>query len=1643
MRGFGCYIVLILLGINAIVGQHTIIFDYPKVDNDSILIARIKENAPAGSRVIAFHARYEVYMDGLPQISYVIIGEDSLSFTTNGSRVVTLENPLRKQLGESYSIVLIALYETESSTSHARLDIKVIVSKENLQTPYFPSESFDADVSRHANVGTNVTTIHADDDDEEEYNARVKYHLTSADEGIDLFNIDETTGVVTTRQELLTARNSYTLTVTASDFGSPIRSKTADLTIHVKNISEVQQITTDALNRTTMRVCWREPLFGNAYGYEIIYFLKSRPNAKKKILLYVTPDGNQRPPRKPSLIVKNDLVFMCFNLDDLISWETYSLELKAFNSQERGVASKLDFQMEVDVCIQKPCVNGRCEMLHESPGYRCICTGGYTGVSCNVFNPCSLNPCNGQGTCKVLSNFHFECNCYDGYYGSDCAFENHCVLQRPCRNGGTCTNDSTLSYRCLCPQGYYGENCQFPDPCVSGYCLNGATCVNITLTSVVCECPDGYSSERCDIFDWCSLRPCEHGGVCENINKNTTAIKPDELAENNYRCRCPSGFSGPHCQYYVPCDTNICENGGQCIVAHKTKQCLCPDGFYGIRCQYEQYFPCANHWCYHGGIANSIDGQCICDCELGRYGPHCEHMNLCKALSPCHSERTVGCLNTSNSDYYCRCMPEWAGENCTEINSCHPDPCKNDAKCVIDYSNIAKYSCVCPQFYHGPNCEYFEDSPCIGHSCLNGATCKDIDGTTYECLCPEDYYGEMCARYDKCNTKPCLNGGLCVTKEEGEYECECIHGASGKNCEHYNPCFSQPCVHDGMCRNVSATEYMCDCPPTYCGKHCENITTCSTNHCIHGKCIVEGDICDGVFSCECTAGYTGRLCGEEIDPCYSNPCNHNSSCQRRGRGSFDCTCSSGFTGTLCQTKRNCTSEKTIGRYGVFNWPSTAHGSTVSLPCEAMSPDSPIPRASRTCYIDHGGMLYWGTEIPDKCKKVTVTKNIANSEIQRLQDNDIGTKEEIEELFDVVYYLQMYSTNDLEVAHKLLRLIDDVMNLEEEAFVANDIGTKSRDFIDMFVSHVKLPPDSGGTLTISFHNIKMKIHDVRYVDVMNGLEYSPGGGTISIKVPGSAFAMARRRGSADAFRVSFIYYKTSKLFKSHLPVQGPASEVIAASINDTFVTGLEDCVEYILPYMTAKGGQSCVFWDDVDHMWSKEGVHLMTELDKGMKCCSRHLTNFAILLEVDARPVEMGHHEYILTVLSYAGSALSILGLFLTFLTYILFRSLNREKTGQILIQLCFSMLLMNILFIVASDKNHVVSDHVCLGVSVALHFFVLSTLLWMSVEAYNMYKMLVQVFGVHEGLFLVKRLLFAWGLPCIPVGVAVGTDYLLYNHEGNFCRLSGRNPIIYYATYIAPACLIIFCNLIIFIILTKVLIRPKLDRKTGQKNISLTQVRGIMAVLVLLGVSWILGIFAIGEAKVAISYAFVITNSLQGFCIFVFQCSLNPEARAAWSQLIKTGTFKKYRGKTPVTSTAASQSGTTNNTKVRDTDYCIVSEKCESPFKGNDILAKAMATEISPETPEQLRNQAFDPDESCETPKIDNRLGNGRASLKTFSNGVTTNGMTSTPIKPKKELTQNGTGHQKGPNENGHSPVKGKYDPKMFLDDVRFESTQL
>ncbi|XP_037528981.1 adhesion G protein-coupled receptor E2 [Rhipicephalus sanguineus] len=846
---------------------------------------------------------------------------------------------------------------------------------------------------------------------------------------------------------------------------------------------------------------------------------------------------------------------------------------------------------------------------------------------------------------------------------------------------------------------------------------------------------------------------------------------------------------------------------------------------------------------------------------------------------------------------------------------------------------------------------------CLMNVCKHGS-CEATDARPgYRCLCDPGFYGEACEHFDPCSENPCKTFGTCVNTGHGEYRCDCFTGFSGRNCSDFNPCLLKPsaCLHGGVCQSNASHMFTCHCVNGYYGKTCHQFDPCFSSPCLHGaRCLNESDV---KFSCQCMPGYAGNLCEQNINECLSSPCKNRGECED-GINSFTCHCPPGYGGPLCEMRDTCPEELQQTDKGPFHWQPTAHGSVAKVECPygAYNPASEYKYARRKCRLLPSGQTGWMKVSAQHCryKSFQTAENIT-SELEFLtHDPSNISPEQLQSFADKIEPVVEYAIKDIKIAQAMIHVISNFLALNDSVIEEGDAKgmavEKLVSVVERFTSEVVLGP---GALIIENENLVVKAvawspkllsqgqdflsfslrsngDHYLHEDFSGDGDEQENGDNIVITIPFEALSMAINSSllaSGEPYRpihevekgprIAFISYRNDKFFRParHSPgsLVSAGQVVLSAKIGDSKIENLTEPLVYSYPTYNAER-RICAFWDERRKEWSTAGI-TTNKSGNVTVCTSTHMTAFSLLLDPLPGMVTARHHYRILSLISYVGCIMSVVGLFFTILTYALFRCLNKDRSGKILLNLCSAMLLLNVSFLVGSLHERFPRLELCLGTAVATHYFLLACLAWMGVEASNMYQMLVHVFATSETCFMLKRILVAWGIPAVVVGTCLAIDLEPYRNRDDYCVISSKNQFIYYIAFLGISCFILFVNLLVFIMVTRVLFKPRMAEANTSKSanhnscsasspssaaanppITAAQVRGAFTVMTLLGVTWIFGLFAVGEAKTVFQYVFCVCNSMQGFLIFVVRVLQYPEARASWAQLVTTGTFKKHRG---------------------------------------------------------------------------------------------------------------------------------------------------
>lgn len=299
-------------------------------------------------------------------------------------------------------------------------------------------------------------------------------------------------------------------------------------------------------------------------------------------------------------------------------------------------------------------------------------------------------------------------------------------------------------------------------------------------------------------------------------------------------------------------------------------------------------------------------------------------------------------------------------------------------------------------------------------------------------------------------------------------------------------------------------------------------------------------------------------------------------------------------------------------------------------------------------------------------------------------------------------------------------------------------------------------------------------------------------------------------------LQLLVFRNGRLFRSHgnasrPGVAGPgkrrgvATPVIFAGTSGCGVGNLTEPVAVSLRHW-AEGVEPVAAWwsQEGSGGWSSEGCQLRSSQPNVSSLHCQHLGNVAVLMELSAFPREAGGPGVGLHPVVYPCTALLLLCLFSTIITYILNHSCIHvsRKSWHMLLNLCFHMAMTSAVF--AGGITLTNYQMACQAVGITLHYSSLSTLLWMGVKARVLHKELTwRPPPSQDGdpalpapRPMLRFYLIAGGIPLIICGVTAAVNIHNYRDHSPYCWLVWRPSL---GAFYIPVALILLITWIYFL----------------------------------------------------------------------------------------------------------------------------------------------------------------------------------------------------------------------------------------------------
>ncbi|XP_072037526.1 adhesion G protein-coupled receptor E3-like [Amphiura filiformis] len=249
------------------------------------------------------------------------------------------------------------------------------------------------------------------------------------------------------------------------------------------------------------------------------------------------------------------------------------------------------------------------------------------------------------------------------------------------------------------------------------------------------------------------------------------------------------------------------------------------------------------------------------------------------------------------------------------------------------------------------------------------------------------------------------------------------------------------------------------------------------------------------------------------------------------------------------------------------------------------------------------------------------------------------------------------------------------------------------------------------------------------------------------------------------------------------------------------------------------------------------------------------------------------------VLAQTLTAFSLVGLFLTFITYAVFKKL-RNVPGKITMNLLVALFVA--LSSICFGPLLLYPDSVCLISAIVFHYFWLAAFAWMNIVSIDAtYILSCNPFMSNDASSGRYRLsayfVYGWGGPGVFVLVCVALHFCKctsfgfeYGFDDGVCWTNDGASGLYF--FGVPVGILLAINVILLCVTVLTIWRSsRRIRKLGKHNDKLARREFIVFIklFTLMGLPWILGCVTAFYFTPVLEYTYIILNSLQGVLIFV------------------------------------------------------------------------------------------------------------------------------------------------------------------------------
>ncbi|XP_042188664.1 adhesion G-protein coupled receptor G6 [Callorhinchus milii] len=629
---------------------------------------------------------------------------------------------------------------------------------------------------------------------------------------------------------------------------------------------------------------------------------------------------------------------------------------------------------------------------------------------------------------------------------------------------------------------------------------------------------------------------------------------------------------------------------------------------------------------------------------------------------------------------------------------------------------------------------------------------------------------------------------------------------------------------------------------------------------------------------------------------------------------------------------NCTEEESPSDYF---WPQTRPPATQFLMCVSNGGQFAV----RQCVLNlQNYSSHWNPPDLSNCSLSTTANpnisdienikvspdnaaDVANQLLDFTADTKNLTREQVDRLVETLSQIVIVASINESLASTVVTVLSNILSSSDTALVTSSrVALQTVDALTVKMTFL------GPSVSITSRNLALGISAV---DPRNysGTSFSVGSlepdsdlkvdfdkdteaeSLAEVLLPTSLLEQLSEAEFSAVSRTQFAFFSKSGLFQDPgaFPLEG---YVVASSVGNITIEDLSQPIRIKIKHRQSEISfkPQCTFWDlalnNGSGGWNPKGcrVHPQSNANETICLCD-HLTHFGVLMDISGTAHQIDAvNTQILTFITHIGCGVSAIFSATTLLTYVAFEKLRRDYPSKILMNLSTSLFFLNLLFLVDGWLASFQLRGLCVAVGALLHFFLLASFTWMGLEAVHMYIALVKVFNTYIRKYMLKFCIVGWGLPALVVGIVLAINLEFYgmqvygkddNGQGAsaFCWID--HPIVFYVTCMCYFVVLFLMNVAMFVVvLIQICGRNGKKSNRSLREEILRNLRSVVSLTFLLGLTWGFAFFAWGPVNLAFMYLFAIFNSLQGFFVFVFHCALKENVQKQWRRYLCCGRFR-------------------------------------------------------------------------------------------------------------------------------------------------------